>query len=332
MKTFRSAVIGVGGIGKWHAAMQRDTKAMEVVAVCDQNASLKEWAAKDFPAATFYTSVDKMLAKEKLDLVAVVTPHDLHAPIAIQALSHGANVVLEKPMATTYEDARAMLAAAKKHKRFVTVFHNRRLDPWYLAAKKAIDDGLLGRLIEVNIAVNYGPTAATWRGFRKASGGLQFDWGAHLVDYALHFLGTDVRAVAGYAYRRPGKPAAEVEDHAVTTLYFKSGAVAHITSRGLAFTEPQRYHIVGEKATLTDTWQWSDSGAVKVYTRVSGHPAEISVPYVKTTAQTFYDNVAAHLRDKTPLLVPGESAALVINVLTAAERSVAQGNTPQPLA
>lgn len=328
---YRSAVIGVGGIGKWHAAMQRDTKAMEVAALCDSNPAHREWAAKDFPAATFYTSPADMFKKEKLDLVSIVTPHDLHAPLAIEALKRGVNVVVEKPMATRYEDAQAMVAAARRHKRFVSVFHNRRLDPWYLAAKKAIDDGLLGRVIEVSIAVNYGPGPNTWRGFTRASGGLQFDWGAHLVDYALHFLGTDVRAVAGFTWRSPDKPADQVDDHAVTHLYFKSGAVAHITSRGKAFTEPQRYHIVGDKGTLTDSWTWGDAGAVKVFTRVHGYPAEIAVPYVKTSPQAYYDNVAAHLKDGTALLVTGESAARVINVLCAAERSAAQGNVPQPL-
>ncbi len=327
----RSAVIGVGGIGKWHAKMQQDTGKLTVCALCDANAELKSWAAQDFPKARFYTSVDAMFRKEKLDLVSVVTPHDLHAPIAIQALRAGANVVVEKPMATSYADAAAMVAAAKKNKRFVTVFHNRRLDPWFLAAKKAIDDGMLGRIIEVNIAVNYGPGPQTWRGFKAPSGGLQFDWGAHLVDYAVQWLGTDIRAVAGYYYKSPDKPVDQVEDHAIAHIYFKSGAVANITTRAKACTDPQRYHIVGEKGTLVDDWSWSDSGNVRVFTRVSGFPAEVKIPYVKTNTQAFYDNVAANLVDGTPLAVSGESAARVINVLCAADRSAAQGCVPLAL-
>ncbi len=329
---FRGAVIGIGGIGKWHAAMQRDTKRVNVVALCDPNEATREWATKDFPEAAFYTSATAMLAREKLDLVSVVTPHDQHAPLAIEAMNRGVNVVVEKPMATTYEDAAAMAAAATRTGCFVTVFHNRRLDPWFLAAKKAIDEGLLGRIIEINIAVNYGPTAATWRGFMKAGGGLQFDWGAHLVDYSLQWMGNDVRAVAGFGYRTPGKPVEEVEDHAVTHIYFKSGAVAHLTSRGKAFCDPQRFHIVGEKGTLTDDWNWGDNGFVRVWTTVGGHRAEVQVPYVKMPTQAFYDNVAAHLADKTPLLVSADSAARVINVLCAARQSAAQGSMPLPLA
>lgn len=328
---YKTAVIGIGGIGKWHAAMQRDTQAMEVVALCDSNPAHQAWAAETFPKANFYTSPAAMFAHENLDLVSIITPHNLHAPLAVEALSYGVHVVVEKPMATRYEDACTMIAAARKHGRFVTVFHNRRLDPWFLAAKQAIDAGLLGNLIEVNIAVNYGPGANTWRGFSEISGGLQFDWGAHLVDYALHFVKAEVRAVAGFAWRSAGKPADQVDDHAVAHIYFTNGTVAHITSRGKAFTDPQRYHIVGDQGTLVDSWRWDDAGAVKVFTRTNGFAAEVSVPYVKAQAQDFYDNLAAHLRDDTPLLVSGESAARVINVLCAAARSVANGNTPEPL-
>lgn len=328
----KSAVIGIGGIGKWHAAMQRDTKSMEVVALCDNNPDHQAWATETFPNARFYTSAAAMFANEALDLVSIITPHHLHAPLAVEALSCGVNVVVEKPMATSYEHACAMVEAAYKHKRFVTVFHNRRLDPWFLAAKKVIDAGLLGRLIEVNIAVNFGPGCNTWRGFNESSGGLQFDWGAHLVDYALHFINDEVRAVGGFAWRSPEKPADQVDDHAVTHIYFKNGAVAHITSRGKAFTDPQRYHIVGEQGTLVDpVWQWDDAGAVKVFTRTKGFASEITVPYVKSPIQAYYDNIAAHMRDGTPLLVSGESAARVINVLCAASRSAANGSIPEPL-
>ena len=85
MAMIQSAVIGIHGIGKWHGQMMRDTKRMEVAAVCDVDESMREVAAKEFPTSRFYTSYKEMFAKEKLDLVSVVTPHDLHAPIAIAA-------------------------------------------------------------------------------------------------------------------------------------------------------------------------------------------------------------------------------------------------------
>ena len=144
----RCAVIGIGGIGVWHGQMMRDTGRMEVVAVCDANKAMKEKAKEKVPEAKFYTSCRDLFKREKLDLVGVVTPHDLHAPIAIQALNAGANVMVEKPMATQYQDCVAMIKAAKKNKRFVTVFHNRRLDGWFLAAQSVIRAGFLGERIK----------------------------------------------------------------------------------------------------------------------------------------------------------------------------------------
>ena len=329
MSLKQCAVIGVGGIGKWHAKMMNDTGKCQVVALCDANEGLREWAAKEHPQARFYTHADDLFAKENLDLVAVVTPHNLHAPIAINALRHGINVITEKPMATSYQDALAMVAAAKAANRFVTVFHNRRLDPWFLAAKKAVTSGILGRIIELNTGINYGPSPQTWRGFLAPSGGLQFDWGAHLVDYSLQLLGNDILWVSGSSYRRADKPADQVEDQAVTTIQFASGAVARITTRALATVQPQRYHIVGEQGTLIDEWSWGDQGSAKVHTKVNGFAAVVDIPYTKTTAQEYYNNIAAHLTEGAPLLVSGESAAEVIKVLCAGTRSAANGGQPQ---
>ena len=92
MKKLQCAVIGIGGIGKWHGQMMQNTGQMKVAAVCDANEKMRAVAKEEFPSATFYTSAEEMLKQEKLELVGVITPHHLHAPIAIAALNAGANV------------------------------------------------------------------------------------------------------------------------------------------------------------------------------------------------------------------------------------------------
>ena len=93
MSMLRGAVIGIGGIGKWHGQMIRDagleTGKAQLVAVCDANPKAVEIATKEFPGMPFYTSPEEMFAKEKLDLTTIATPHHLHAPLAIQALRAG---------------------------------------------------------------------------------------------------------------------------------------------------------------------------------------------------------------------------------------------------
>jgi scyllo-inositol 2-dehydrogenase (NADP+) len=332
MPTKRCAVIGIGGIGKWHGQMMHTTGRLQVAAVCDVQEKHRALAAEEFPEAIFYSDAAAMLAQEALELVAVVTPHDLHAPLVIAALQAGAHVVVEKPMATSYADCRAMIQAAQTADRSLTVFHNRRLDGWFLAARSAVRDGLLGNLIELNIGINFAPGPQSWRGWKATCGGIVFDWGAHLVDYALQLADSEVRAVSGFFYRTPGADPARNEDHGTIRLHFASGSMANVTVSGAGQVPPHRFHLIGDRGTLVDEWNWGEQDKLKVVTRLSGgEPVTMEIGYQKTVTQRYYDNLAAHLWDGTPLLVTAESAARIINILTTAERSHAQGGVPLPL-
>ena len=332
MSILNTAIIGIHGIGQLHGRTMEETGRMQVRAICDANETLRGLAEEKFPAATFYTSAAEMYRKEQLDLAAVVVPHNLHAPIAIEALEAGVHVVVEKPMATTYADARAMIAASRAGGKLLTVFHNRRLDGWFLAAKSAIDDGLLGNLFEINIAINQRFTLDTWRGYKAICGGVTFDWGVHLVDYALRFAGSPVKAVSGYYYRSPeSKPEAN-EDHGSMRIFFASGAIANVSVSSVGFFQPYRYHLIGDKGSLFDEWGWDEKGKLKVHTRLSGGEfVAMEVDYRRSSWKQYYDNIAAHLLDGAPLLVSAESAAENINVLCTAERSFQQGGLPLPL-
>jgi scyllo-inositol 2-dehydrogenase (NADP+) len=328
----RAGVIGIGGIGKWHGQMMRDTKRMDVVAVCDANPAMEAVAEEQFPGAAFYTDYAVMLKKAKLDLVAVVTPHNLHAPIAIAALKAGANVIVEKPMATSYAECVAMMAAAEDSGCFLTVFHNRRLDGWYLSAKRVIDDGLLGNLFEINVGINFRPGPNTWRGWKATNGGLMFDWGAHLVDYALHFAASPVRGVSGYFYRNPALDAGLNEDHGSIRLFFENGAIANVTNYGTNRADVRRYHLIGDRGSLVDDWNWGENDCMTVYSQLSGgQPVTMTVPYAKTVPQKYYDNIAAALYGEEPIAVTAASSARIIDIFCTAERSHAQGGAVLPL-
>jgi predicted dehydrogenase len=225
-----------------------------------------------------------------------------------------------------------MIEAARAADRFVTVFHNRRLDPWFLSARDIIRDGLVGDLIEINIGIAYAPSLATWRGYKKASGGLMFDWGAHLVDYALHLDESPVRAVSGVLTPDPDAPPEANELHGTLRIYFESGVTANVTVSAADRHCPQRYKIIGTKGTLVDDWSHAPEGSMKVYGRLSGgETTETEVAYRKSRTQDLYDAIAARLRGAGELMVSGESSARVINVLCTAERSSEEGGAPLPL-
>lgn len=328
----QGAVIGIHGIGKHHGTLMEGTGRIAVRAVCDVNEEMREVAAEHFPEAQFYTSAEAMLGEQTLDVVSLAVPHSLHAPLAIAALDAGVNVIVEKPMATHYRDCVAMIEAAQRNDRFLTVFHNRRLDGWFLSAKSVIDDGLLGDVFEINTGIGGFGKSTTWRGVKEASGGVIFDWGAHLVDYSLHFAGSKVKAVSGFFYRADDSAPESNEDHGAARIYFESGAIANVTVSARDFVRPHRYKILGTKGTLIDEWNWGEDAKLEVHTRLSGgEDAVMRVPYHDSSRQEYYDNVADHLCDGKELMVTPESAALVINILETAGRSSQQGGVPLPL-
>ena len=332
MSKIRCGIIGIGGMGRSHGVMMNDGGQMALCAVCDINQDLAPMVAEKFPEAAFYSDVDEFFSSAQLDLVTVVLPHNLHAPFAIRALEKGWHTIVEKPMATHYADAKAMIEAAKRTGKMLTVYHNRRLDGWYLTAKSVIEQGLLGKVFEINIGLSGFGTYGTWRERKEESGGVMFDWGAHLVDYALHFAASEVVTVSGFFYQKEGQREKN-QDHGRLQMRFESGALADITvSTADYFGAPWRYKILGDRGSLLDKWQWDEKEKVSVVTSLKdGLRAEMSIPYTKASAQQFYGNVVAHLNNGEPLMVTPESAAKVINVLETAELSDAQGGKPLPL-
>jgi len=329
MKQRSGAVVGLRGIGRMHLQMMQATGRITPVAVCDIDPSLKESVLQEFPDVRFYTDRADMLQKEKLDVVAVATPHNLHLPVALDAIAAGVHVVVEKPMATTYEDCLAMIAAAEKNGVLLTVFHNRRWDPYFLAARDVIQAGLLGRVFDMTVRVGSRDHLPAWRRFKEATGGTMFDWGAHFVDYCLHFDTSPVKAVSGHLYKEPDSDPRENPIHGTLRIYFQSGATANITVSVRDFHCPLRYKILGTKGTLIDHWGWEQRGVVEVFTASpNGDEIKTEVPYRQADVQGFYDNLVAAIERGEPLAVSAESAARNINVLCAAERSHERGGVP----
>ena len=140
MNPVRCAVIGVGMVGTEHAQILDACAEADLAACCDTDAGRQESA----PAGVaFHTGLDATLATPDLEAVFVCTPQHLHRPVVEQALARGLAVFCEKPMASTLEDADAMIQAAASSGGLV-IGHTLRFSPDYLAVHEAISGGESG--------------------------------------------------------------------------------------------------------------------------------------------------------------------------------------------
>ena len=208
MKKLRVGVVGCGGIanGKHLPAMKRNGN-FEIVAFCDlieerAQKAKKEYGTEDARVYTDYTE----LLKEDVDAVYVLTPNSAHAPVSIAAMEAGKNVMCEKPMAKTYAEAKAMVEAAERTGKILTIgYQNRyRSDSAYL--KSACENDELGEIYYAKAHAIRRRAVPTWGVFldeEKQGGGPLIDIGTHALDLTLWMMDNyEPEMVMGSVYRK----------------------------------------------------------------------------------------------------------------------------------
>ncbi|MHB9138491.1 MAG: Gfo/Idh/MocA family protein [Victivallaceae bacterium] len=184
---FKVGIIGAGsrGILSFGQTISKRDDA-EIVALCDPNQVRMEEAAKELgfkPA--FYTSVETMIATEKLDAVVITSPDYCHESNAVAALNNGVNVLIDKPLAITVKGCQNIIKAAEKSGKTIMMGFNLRHHAVLKKLKKLVSEGMLGRvfLIENREFYNGGRTyMSRWNRLYAKSGGLWIHKGSHDFD------------------------------------------------------------------------------------------------------------------------------------------------------
>ena len=227
----KTALVGVGKVTDMHARALVNLKESCFTAVCGRSREKTESYAARYGIRA-YTDVAEMVAKEQIDVVIICTPHPNHKEPTMAALEAGANVLIEKPLASSLEDCDAMLEASESYKRQIGVVCQRR---WYhpaIRVKEAIDAGKIGLPVfgTVNMLgwrdrsyYESDPWRGTWRG---EGGGVLVNQAPHQLDMIQWFMG-EIDELYGQ-WSNLNHPYIEVEDTANAILKFKSGAVANI--------------------------------------------------------------------------------------------------------
>ena len=248
-KSLRAAVIGMGGVAPMHT-QGLAALGITIAAVCDKDAPRAQQAGLEYDARAF-TDYQEMLAAGGFEVLHICLPHFLHAPVAIDALNAGYHVLCEKPIATTVADGEAMLAAAQKNKRVLSVIFQNRFNPGTVLVKEALDAGVLGVIKSGWLRVNWFRDAdyyasSDWRGRRATEGGgVLINQSIHTFDLMNYFLGTPLGVNATTANR--AHPAIEVEDVAEGVItYANNVSVSFFVNTYHPYDAPVELEIIGE--------------------------------------------------------------------------------------
>jgi len=314
---------------------------MEVVAICDRDAECAAKAKQDFPEVDTYTDLDDVLRREDIDLVAVVTPHNTHAALAIASLNAGKHIVVEKPMCITIAEATAMIEAAERAGKTLAIYHNRRHDGNVRAIKEIIEQRTLGDVFHIEVVTMghsgqfaYGRPGEPWREDKAISGGGLYDWGAHAIDWVLSMVPSTMTQVTGFFHKLVCHESSN-EDQTRAIIGFENGCVAEIMQSRVAFlNRPYLWLVLGTKGAIMDTGH----GAIEGYCQELNGPSAGSltlrtadgdevVPYKESDWATYYVDFVDHLLRGAAVPVSGEDGRRVITVLETAEKSSKSGRS-----
>jgi predicted dehydrogenase len=251
----RACVIGLGPIGNRHATIYTRLANVQLVGVCDIIAERAIAAGKEYNVPYFFEA-QQMLDKQRPDLVSVATGgyeySSDHFASTIQALEAGAHVLCEKPISNNLEHAKIMVDTAKRYNRCFGIDLNHRFTPAARAAKKWQNDGRIGDILFINMALWIGkfiPLESEYFHLKALN--------PHSVDI-IRYFGGDIDEVHCFAMKAPGR---NIWSTASINMKFASGAVGHLTSsydieRGHPM---ERCEVAGTKGRLVFEDMWREA-------------------------------------------------------------------------
>jgi myo-inositol 2-dehydrogenase / D-chiro-inositol 1-dehydrogenase len=216
-------LIGCGQIADLvHLDILRRLSGVELVALVEVDPARRERARRRVPAAAAFESYEELLAVAELDAVVICLPNALHAEATVAALRHRKHVYLEKPLATSLDDARRVLEAWERADVVGMMGFNYRFNPLYCEMKRRLDAGRLGSLVAARSTfstVARGDLA--WRGSRRRGGGVLLDLAPHHVDLMRFLFGREVHEVSATLHSHRSE-----DDTAMVQLRFAGGLLA----------------------------------------------------------------------------------------------------------
>mgnify|MGYP001024874727 CR=1 FL=1 len=222
----RFAIVGLGHIGHRHAYIIQQNPDAELVATVEVDESKRLSGTEAVPN---YISIEELFANESdIDAVAICTPNGLHASHALEALAHGAHVVIEKPMALSAVDCNAVIEKANAAQKKVFCVMQNRYSPPAKWLKKMVDSGILGNiyLVQINCFWNrderYYNNNGDWRGSLALDGGILYTQFSHFIDL-IHWMFGGFADLDASFFKARKEVKTEFEDTALVRCKLEDG-------------------------------------------------------------------------------------------------------------
>lgn len=249
MKKLTIAVVGLGRIGwKRHIPLiMKHSAQFELVAVVD-TAAERLAEAKETYGVSGYTDIAEMIQAHHPDVVVVASPNHLHKAHACTAMEMGCDVFLEKPMADSYEAARAIAECSARTGRKIMVYQPRRALAATNQLISIIQSGKIGKISSVQVCRCGYIRRADWQAFRKFGGGMLNNYGPHYIDVLLYILRERVNRL--FCSTKVVASAGDAEDVVKILLETESGIAIDIDiNQASALSHPE-WLIRGEYGAI----------------------------------------------------------------------------------
>ena len=339
-RKLRVGIIGTGWIAGAHIDSYKRMPDVEVVAGADLIPGKAEKFFKDngVEGVRCYPDHKSMIDNEDLDCVSVCTYNRQHAPCTIYALEHGVNVLLEKPMCVTIEEAVDICRAEKKSGKVLSIGFQPRFDANMQLIKKIVENGDLGDVYYIQtgggrrrgIPTPFGTSFIT---DETAGIGALADIGCYSLDMVLNAIGyPKPLTVSGYKSAFfgkdpktfPGHPeyadAFAVDDFAAAFIRLEGGIILDFRiAWAMNVNTPGDTIILGTKAGLripsTECWNGSTGGPMTLYHQIGGQSFDTVIPLVQDNGPSLFDRKIRSFLDasKYNLPAPVPSSQIIYN-------------------
>ncbi len=249
-KPIKIGLVGIGraGWGMHAEELKSRTDKFQFVAACDIIEERRD-KMKDRYNCKIYERIEDLICDPDVELVSIATRSNDHFNHATMALKAGKDVLLEKPMCETYEQAKKLkeLGSREGGPRLY-VRHNRRFEENFMKIQKIIASKILGDVYEIHISRNSFNRRTDWQTIKEFGGGQLLNWGPHIIDQSLQFLQSPVKSLFGDL--KHVVAAGDCEDHLTISFLGENGRTIHMQISGGVARKCPDYIVYGTKGYL----------------------------------------------------------------------------------